>query len=97
MVGIRKTLELGEKLRGDDGSQIAVVSAKEMVFVKRAAKAALVADTGISEKGGLRNRMFVVDLDEESDCNFRVEATLSRACKRNRDEIAFKKLLLVVF
>lgn len=59
-VGIRKTLELRENFLGANDNLIGVVSARELMAVKLAAKTALAVSIGIAGNGGPSSDTFAV-------------------------------------
>lgn len=58
---------------------IGVISAKEVIFVKNAKKAALAVNTSIAGNSGSSSGVFTDDLDEEIIGNSSAMAGLSRA------------------
>lgn len=90
--GVRKakTAELSKDFRRATDSLIEVVTAREVIVVKGAAKAALDVSIGIAENGGPRSDMSVVELDKKADGNSSAKVRLSRSFARTRDENACK-------
>lgn len=77
--------------RGAGDSLIEVITARKIMFVKRATKIAFAVSTGNAQNGGLSNKMFVADLGEEIDGSFSANDSLSRDFAKTTDENAFKK------
>lgn len=69
---------------------VGVVSASEVMVLKRAAKASIDVNTNIAEKGGVSSGIFVADLDRKGKGSFSAKATPSRGFVQVRDELAFK-------
>lgn len=86
-----KTLELSKELRGANENQIGVFSARDIVGVKRAVKAAPAVFTNNVQNGGHSSDMFVVGLDENVSSNFSAKATLRKASVEMGDQSAFKE------
>lgn len=79
------------------GNLIAVISARKIMAVTRAAKTATTVATGIAEKSGPSNDLFAVDLDEKVDRNSSAKATVSGSFGKTGDEKLLKKLLITLF
>lgn len=90
-VRLQKTVEVRKGLHGASDDLIGVVSVREIMVAKGAAKTALAVKTSIAESGGHSNDRFVVDLVEIVDVHSSAKATLSKGFLKTRDENAFKK------
>lgn len=64
--------------------------------MKRAARAALAANTGIAENVGPSNDMFVADREGEVDGSSSAETTLSTGFAETGNENASKEVFLVL-
>lgn len=93
---VRETLKLSEDYRGANDNLIGVLSAREILTVKCAAKTAHGVSSCIADGGGPSAELSAVDLDEKTDVNFSPKATLSRDCAKTTDENAFKNSLLIM-
>lgn len=84
-----KTLKLSGAFRRANDSLVEVVSARETVVLKPAAKAALAVTAGIDENGGSSTDSFLGDLDETVHGKSSARAVRSKTSAETEDERAF--------
>lgn len=81
---IRNTLELNEKFGGARDKLIGVLSARETMVMKRAAKVALPVTTGVAKNGGHSIDLLFVDLDGNVNGSSSTKPTLSRGLHKSK-------------
>lgn len=90
-VRIGLTLELRKGFPKDNDNLIGVVSARELVIVIRAAKAALAVNTGIAVTDCPSSDMFVSHLDKMVHGNCSTNANLSKLSAEARDKSYYQE------
>lgn len=87
----KKSLECSRNIRIASDTLIGVLSTRELIRTKHAAKDALGVNTGIAENGDPSNDILVVDLGEKVDRHSRAKASLSRRFVETEDANIFRE------
>lgn len=90
-VRIGDTLEPCRDICKADDNLIGVISARQVIVLKRKTKAALAVSISIAENSGLPSEMLVADLDAKVDSNSSAKAMLSRDLTKNGEENASRE------